>query len=113
MLIGCWLVLPHGWCGQFTSLDLGLIHVVRYGDDIEFSWSASYIHVSSEPYPIDNYGGPFSWMAVNESTEAQYPLSDTQIADSAIKQLEDARIQFEHDPDNTPPFFIAVGFHRP
>jgi iduronate 2-sulfatase len=76
------------------------------GDDQQYSWSVPYTHVSGEPYTPDEYEGPHSWLAVNASLESRFPLSDTQIADSAIAQLDKAGARNQ-------PFFIAVGFHRP
>ena len=81
------------------------------GDDLPLSWD-SYVHVEDEPYPLDSYGGPFSWFAVNASMVEKYPLPDTQIATSAIAQIAKERIKADEAQRAgtvSKPFFIAAG----
>ena len=59
-----------------------------------------------EPYPIDNYGGNASWMAVDEATEAKFPMVDATIADKAISKLHALK---DGTVGEGKPFFLAVG----
>ena len=71
-----------------------------------FSWSVPYFHAPDmKHYP---YSGP-SWRVVGEEEERRFPLADTQLADEAVRRLE----QYAARPAGAPPFFLAVGLHRP
>lgn len=71
-----------------------------------YSWSVPYFHAPDMThYP---YSGK-SWRAVQPLEERNYPMADTQLADEAASRLE----QYSRRPPDAPPFFLAVGFHRP
>ena len=91
------------------------------GDDIPFSWSKNasgeypYFHApnlgywSSKDGTTGRYMAGDSYVAVPPDVEAQYPLPDTQIADNALKTLDDLENSLPEDGN----FFLAVGFHKP
>ena len=76
-------------------------------DDQLFSWSQPYFHSADGAYTgptADNPAG-LSWKSVSPAEEAAHPLSDTQIADNAVKMLNQFRARSLGSP-----FFLACGF---
>ncbi|CAH1787733.1 unnamed protein product [Owenia fusiformis] len=79
------------------------------GGDDPPSWSVPYYHAPSAKYwgPI---GRRHSWLAVDESTERQHPLPDSETAQNAIETLRKVAPKAKSGEQ---PFFVAVGFHKP
>lgn len=76
-------------------------------DDSAYSWSLPYYHSPLQP----EYGGnqTSSWWAFDGFEDNQLP--DGQIADNAIKTLQELKQNRSNGHDQ--PFFLAVGFHKP
>ena len=76
-------------------------------DDSAYSWSLPYYHSPLQP----EYGGnqTSSWWAFDGFEDNQLP--DGQIADNAIKALQELKQNRPNGDDH--PFFLAVGFHKP
>lgn len=76
-------------------------------DDQLFSWSHPYFHSADSAYtgPTSDNPAGLSWKSVSPAEEAAHPLSDTQIADNAVKMLDQFRAR-----DLGTPFFLACGF---
>ncbi len=73
-------------------------------DDGNYSWSEPYFHAIE---PLDNEK-EHSWLAVPAEITDKTPLQDTQIANEAVRSIEEFSIQKEKQN-----FFLAVGFHKP
>ncbi|KAK3099006.1 hypothetical protein FSP39_025192 [Pinctada imbricata] len=93
----------------YTSVGMGKIfhpgHASNNDDPI--SWNMPYFHAPNEAYWTNNKN---SWVAVNETTMNEKPLPDAQIADHAIKVLQNVASDAK---SGKKPFFVAVGFHKP
>ena len=76
-------------------------------DDQLFSWSQPYFHSADSAYtgPSSDNPDALSWKSVTPAEEAAHPLSDTQIADNAVKTLQEF-----HANGLSTPFFLACGF---
>ncbi|ELU17681.1 hypothetical protein CAPTEDRAFT_166110 [Capitella teleta] len=73
------------------------------GQDDPISWSEKYFHADNSHWESRMHN---TWLAVNDSEAEQFPLEDMQLAAHAKQTLK--RLTNE-----TQPFFLAVGFHRP
>lgn len=82
--------------------------VCRGQDDGNYSWTEPYFHGVS---PLDNDKSA-SWIAVPETTTRKTPLLDTQIRNKAVETIRGFGQQ-QANGEDTKPFFLAVGFHKP
>lgn len=78
-------------------------HASHHDDPI--SWNVPYYHSPNEAFWTGKDGRP-SWLAVNKTMRHKHRLPDEQIAEQAKNTLYMAANQSK-------PFFIAVGFHKP
>ncbi|XP_046555768.1 iduronate 2-sulfatase-like [Haliotis rubra] len=75
------------------------------GNNDPISWTDPYF-LGKDDYPSNR----LLWQAVTEAEERRTPLIDTQIADFAVKTLNDVAPKAKSGEQ---PFFVAVGFHKP
>lgn len=75
------------------------------GNNDPISWTDPYF-LGEDDYSKNR----LLWQAVTEAEERQTPLLDTQIADFALKTLNEVAPKAKSGEQ---PFFVAVGFHKP
>ena len=78
-------------------------------DDQLFSWTQPYFHSPDAGYrgPTSDNDYGLAWKSVSPAEEEAFPLTDTQIADNAVKTLEGFKAS-----GAAKPFFVACGFRE-